>query len=88
LLRESVPVAVPFVLTEGTALLASGDDTVVVDLTGVTFMDVRGVGGLTTLRKRATARGVDLVLRNTPPTVDRVLEATRLTGHFLRETAV
>jgi anti-anti-sigma factor len=56
-----------------------GGAPVVVDLSGVTFMDSSGVRGLV----RADAV-VDLSITNVPPALERVLDLTALSDHFHR----
>jgi anti-sigma B factor antagonist len=46
----------------------------VVNLSGVTFMDATGLRALTDLRRRAEQRESALVLEGVPPRVHRVLE--------------
>jgi anti-anti-sigma factor len=56
------------------AALASGRPTVVIDLSGTTFLDARGVGVLVGARKKMSEDGGRLVLRRPPALVRRVLE--------------
>ena len=57
-------------------------DVVRIDLSGVTFIDSVGVGGLVALRNSALAGGQTLVLENPCQQVRRVLEITGLTAAF------
>jgi anti-anti-sigma factor len=57
-------------------------DAVVVDLSGVTFMDSSGVGALARLRKAATTRDKEVVLQDPSPTADRLLRLTRVRDLF------
>jgi anti-anti-sigma factor len=55
--------------------LPHGGD-LVIDLSGVTFIDCAGVGALVTTHRQTQARGGSFRLANVPPTVQRVLELT------------
>jgi anti-anti-sigma factor len=61
-----------------TACLDALDGTVVVDLTGVTFLDSSGMGALVAARKRLQAGGGDLSVREPRDNVRGALEATGL----------
>lgn len=52
--------------------------TLAVDLADVTFLDSSGMGALVFLRNHALARGIDVVLRNVPNSVRRVLHIAGL----------
>lgn len=54
------------------------DGTLVVDLADVDVIDVTGLGMLVAAQHRARRTGRDIVLRNVPPRVTRLLRATRL----------
>jgi anti-anti-sigma factor len=56
------------------AAVASGRPTIVIDLSGTTFLDARGVGALVAARKQANRSGTRLVIRKPPALVRRVLE--------------
>jgi anti-anti-sigma factor len=58
---------------------------VVVDLSGVTFLDVRGINSLVTAQAAAHQVGSNLVLRGAGPQVHRLLEVCGLEGHFTVE---
>jgi anti-sigma B factor antagonist len=57
--------------------------TVVIDMSGVTFIDACGIGVLVSAHKRARARGGQLVLRDPSRCVSRLLELTGLALVFL-----
>lgn len=61
---------------------SAGQRAVVVDLSGVTFIDASGLGVLVAALKRARARHGELVLRDPAPGVVRTLELTRLATAF------
>ena len=58
--------------------LAAGRPRVVVDLAGVELLDVTGLGVLVGAHRRARLQGTELVLRNAPPRVARLLYRIRL----------
>ena len=51
-------------------------DFLVVDLSGLTFLDCAGVGALLTMRRRALSRGVQLTVRGATGPVQRLLRMT------------
>jgi anti-sigma B factor antagonist len=61
---------------------SSGQDTVVVDLDAVEFLDSTGLGVLVSGLKRFRTQGGDLLLVCNPPRVLRVFEITGLTKVF------
>ena len=54
----------------------------VIDLNGVSFLDLSGVSALVEIRGRATAAGGRVTLRAPQPIVYRVLELTNVLGLF------
>ena len=56
------------------AAIASGRPSIVIDLSGTTFLDARGVGALVAARKQAGRNGSRLIIRRPPALVRRVLE--------------
>lgn len=69
-------------------LARSGAQTVVTDLSGVTFVDSTGLGVLVSGLKRFREAGGDLLLVVTQPQILKVLEITGLTTVFsIHETA-
>jgi anti-anti-sigma factor len=52
-------------------------DTVVVDLTDLDFMDVRGINAMVRSRVKIESLGRSFVLRHPPPSVRRVLQVLR-----------
>jgi anti-sigma B factor antagonist len=58
---------------------------VVLDLGGVTFMDASGVSALLSIRMAALSAGTELVLRNVPSSVLRLLEVSDLRYSFAVE---
>ena len=60
------------------AALDETGGTLVVDLGGVDLIDLTGLGMLVAAQHRARRGGRDIVLRNVPPRVTRLLRATRL----------
>lgn len=64
------------------ALRASQVDTLVLDLSGVAFLDSSGIGTLVELRNVATDTGGQLVLRRPSDRTRRLLEITALDSVF------
>lgn len=60
-----------------------GRTRLVLDLSGVTFMDSSGLSVLVTTLKTARAAGGDVVLLGLPPTVRSLIQLTRLHRVFL-----
>ncbi len=60
------------------AAVANGSGLLVVDLSGVEAVDAAGLGVLLGTRRLAERAGRQMVLRNTPPRLSRLLRATRL----------
>lgn len=60
------------------AALAGGSGRLVVDLSGVELLDATGLGVLVGAHRRARLDGRELVLRDAPPRVARLLSVTRL----------
>jgi stage II sporulation protein AA (anti-sigma F factor antagonist) len=61
---------------------ATAPALVVVDLAGVTFMDVAGLGLLVGLRNRLQQHGGQVHLRHVPDRVSKLMELTGLAGLF------
>jgi anti-sigma B factor antagonist len=58
---------------------------VTLDMEQVTFCDSSGLGGLLDIRRAAGDAGVEMVLRNVPRPVARVLDLTDVDGWIQRE---
>jgi len=58
---------------------------VTLDLKDVTFCDSSGLGGLLDIRRAAGDADVDMVLRNVPRPVARILDLTDVDGWLQRE---
>lgn len=56
-----------------------------IDLAQVTFCDSSGLGALLDLRRAAGDAGIEMVLRNVPPAVARVLDLTDVDAWLTRE---
>jgi anti-anti-sigma factor len=56
--------------------------TVVIDLSGVTFLDSSGLGALIEIRKQALDRGQRTTLRSPNAQLRRVLEIARIDSLF------
>jgi len=56
----------------------SFETDVIVDLSGISFIDAAGVIGLVGARRRVTAQGHTLIVRDPSPSVVRVLAVTGL----------
>lgn len=61
----------------------SSSDVVLVDVSGVTFLDSSGLGALVAARNHATGSGKRIVLVEVPPRVLTVLNITGLDQVFL-----
>lgn len=75
------PLLIERVLPRVTAEL----DHLTVDMEHVTFFDSSGLGGLLDIRRAADEADVDMVLRNVPRPVARVLDLTDVDGWLQRE---
>jgi anti-sigma B factor antagonist len=74
------------VVARVTKLLGSDEvRRVAVDLGHVTFCDSSGLGALLDIRRAAGDAGVEMVLRNVPPPVARLLDLTDVDGWLQRE---
>jgi anti-sigma B factor antagonist len=62
--------------------LPSGDDDIVIDMAGVTFMDSSGLRVLIDLHQRLDGTSRRLVLRTPSQSVTRLLEVAGLADHF------
>jgi len=68
------------------ALMTAADVTrLSIDLTQVTFCDSSGLGALLDIRRAAGDAGVEMVLRNVPPPVARLLDLTDVDSWLTRE---
>ena len=65
------------------AALDAHEGNLVIDLRDVEVVDAAGLGVLVGVRRRADAAGRSVVLRHTPPRVQRLLNATHLTRLFV-----
>ncbi|MBO0731178.1 MAG: STAS domain-containing protein [Acidimicrobiaceae bacterium] len=64
------------------AALADMQDDIVVDCSGLTFIDCAGLNGLVTAQKACEAEGARFALMAPPPCLMRVLELVGLEGWF------
>jgi anti-sigma B factor antagonist len=62
--------------------LGSGESPLIVDLSGVSFIDSTGLGALVRFQNAATAADRELVLQAPSERVLRILELTGLTSTF------
>ena len=65
-----------------TSVLSAGDSPLVVDLTGVSFLDSTGLGALVAARTLAAERGVGLHLACTSRRILKLFTITGLDGVF------
>ncbi|MCU1375935.1 MAG: anti-sigma factor antagonist [Actinomycetia bacterium] len=65
--------------------VARGRDKVVVDVGGVTFLDIRGINSLVTAHGAALAAGSALVVRGAGDLVRRLVEVCGLQDHLRLE---
>ena len=64
------------------ALDADGWQSIVVDMSGATFLDSAGLAVLVAALRRAERRGATLTIADASPNVRRILELTHLTAAF------
>jgi anti-sigma B factor antagonist len=64
------------------ALYADGWQRIVIDMSGVTFLDSAGLAVLVAALRRAERRGATLMIEDARPNVSRILELTHLTAAF------
>ncbi len=69
-------------LDDALRTLPTGNGTVVVDVSDVTFIDSSGLRVLISLASRADDTGRSVILKQPSPTVTRLLEITGLTQMF------
>jgi anti-sigma B factor antagonist len=72
----------PVFKKEMTALIEGGRTLVLIDLSGVTFVDSSGLGALLGVLRHATRQKGDLKLAGLRPNVKAVMELTRLEKMF------
>jgi anti-sigma B factor antagonist len=77
--------SVPVFERELEAAQASEIDHLVIDLSGLEFMDSTGLRALLLVRERAASDGHQLTLRRCPRQVQRVLELTKTVDAFVFE---
>lgn len=73
----------PDVQKQGVDMLA--DDAVerlVIDLSGITFIDSSGLSVLVYLKGRCDERGIDLLLRDVPPRARTLIDSLGLSAYF------
>jgi anti-anti-sigma factor len=75
----------PAFVAEVDVLLHQPVRSVVVDAAGVSFVDSAGLRGLITAQRRAEQLGVDLVVDEPSPNLDRVLRVTGLSTILSRD---
>jgi anti-sigma B factor antagonist len=78
----------PAFRTELFAILDEGHARVVVDCSGMSFIDSAGLAALVESQRRLAARDGQLVLRGVQPASRRIFEITDLTDAFVFEGAV
>ena len=71
----------------GAALAQDGVEEVVVDASGITFVDSSGLSALVNAHSDATDAGIRFVVDNPTPLCTRLFEATGLTDLLLRPAA-
>jgi anti-sigma B factor antagonist len=69
------------------AVLDEGFERVVIDCSGMTFIDSAGLALLVDVQRRLAARGGELVLRGVRPASRRIFEITSLTTMFTFDDA-
>ena len=68
------------------AITQSDGGAVVLDVSGVTFIDSTGLGALIELYRFGTDHDVDVILRDPSPRVRQVLDLTALGGYLTVES--
>jgi anti-sigma B factor antagonist len=63
-------------------ILSTRVGMVVLDLSGITFIDAQGLSALIMIKRQAQSLHTELVLAGTPPVVLSLLRITRLDKHF------
>jgi anti-anti-sigma factor len=81
-LRGELDLAAAPVLREHVRSVAARDGSVILDLSGVAFIDVAGLCALTTLAREAREQGWWLDLRNPSLSVRRLARLTSMDGLF------
>ena len=76
------PILVQALLERESELLAQGGGDIVVDLTGVDFMDSSGLRSMLATARSAAARQANLELRSVGPQIIRLLEITGTVDQF------
>ncbi|MEQ4717082.1 STAS domain-containing protein [Nonomuraea sp. B19D2] len=59
-----------------------GQATLVVEVSGLTFIDAAGIGTLVSVRNHAVRQRMPMRLAGVPPTMRRLLRITGLEGHL------
>ena len=70
-------------LNNTSARISRAGDRLILDVSGVTFVDAAGISALLTTRRTFDTRGTAVVLRGTPPCLHRLLAVTKLTDVFV-----
>ncbi len=65
-------------VAEFVSVVATMEETVVLDLAGVSFLDSSGLQCLVQVREAARERGIDVILRNPSAAIQRVLDLTNM----------
>jgi anti-sigma B factor antagonist len=63
-------------------IVAKGQTSIVLDMTGVTFLDSSGLGALLGIRREVQAAGGTLALTDLQPPIRKILAITRLESAF------
>jgi len=66
-------------------MAGAGFACLAIDMGRVAFCDSSGLGALLDIRRAADVAGVDMVLRNVPPSVARLLDLTDVDSWLTRE---
>ncbi|MFI6506802.1 STAS domain-containing protein [Streptosporangium sp. NPDC050855] len=72
----------PYLFAFAQDIIDTSPGTVVVDLSGVTFIDACGLSALIAIRRHAGERGTPLLLAGAPPAVLKLLKLTNLDASF------
>jgi stage II sporulation protein AA (anti-sigma F factor antagonist) len=89
LLAGELDIATAPLVTEAANLIdRTTPECVIVDLSGLEFVDAAGLSALIQTREELTASGFLVLLRGTPPCLRRILEITKLTRTFAWEPPV
>jgi anti-sigma B factor antagonist len=72
----------PLLLARSRAVLSGGPGHLVIDVSGLTFVDAAGLGALVAVQRRADRQATVVQLTGVPPHMLWVMDLTQSRGHF------